>query len=203
METLRAAGMVQGDLLTVPALRKYLPPDLRSKRPTYGVVSRSGGAVTLGDGTIWDKNGYLRLSHYEIEFAHGATLARNLVGKINQYTTTYRTQFTRLYSRPERFVERTIAKMNEWGSTPVIVLPPYHPTLLKTLKRYGWDARHRQVLDYFRKLQRSCDFVLLDMSTIDSFGGWQSGFYDGVHMNAGMMRQLLGRVLDKAGWALR
>jgi hypothetical protein len=83
------------------------------------------------------------------------------------------------------------------------VLTPYQPRLLTALKRVGWNARHRQVLAYLHLLQGRYQFVVLDLSTVASFGGNPDGFYDGVHMLVPNMQRLLTAVLARSGAALR
>ena len=85
--------------------------------------------------------------------------------------------------------------MNSWGATPVIVLTPMQPQLLRRVRPIGWDARHRDVLAYLRGLQTRYRFVLVDMSLLRSFGGSPQAFYDGVHMMPGNYRKMVRALL--------
>ena len=48
---------------------------------------------------------------------------------------------------------------------------------------------------YLRSLQSRYDFVLLDMSRIQTFGGSSRAFYDGVHMTPSNYRKLVRTVM--------
>ena len=127
--------------------------------------------------------------------AGGRTLDRGIEDSRGVFVRRYQHGFPGLAESPRDFFERTVAAMNDRGATPVIVLSPVHPRLLRDLRQYGWDDRHRDVLAYLRSQQTDHDFVLLDMSRIRSFRGSARGFYDGVHMTASNYRRLVRAVL--------
>jgi len=203
MEAFREVGIVQDQLLVVPRLARYLPRELvpHDVQPVPpGALPR--GDLIMPDRTVWAHDGWLVTSRYELAFSRGATLQGMLGSRIRQYSRNYQSTFTKLYDQPKELIARVIEVMNGYGATPVIVLPPYHPDLLAALEPLGWDARHKEVLAYFADLRRSCRFVLVDLSDIASFHGRPDGFYDGVHLSVGMMRRMLGVVVERAGAAL-
>jgi hypothetical protein len=59
------------------------------------------------------------------------------------------------------------------------------------------------VLGFFASLRPSCDFVLIDMTRLSSFGGRPSQFYDGTHGRAALMDRLVRAVVRRAGTALK
>jgi hypothetical protein len=127
--------------------------------------------------------------------ARGRDLSKGIAQSQRIFVRRYRTGFPGLAGSPREFLVRSVEAMNARGATPVIVLSPVHPTLLRELDRYGWSERHRDVVAYLRSLQSSHDFVLLDMSRIDSFGGSPRAFYDGVHMTPSNYRRLMRTVM--------
>jgi hypothetical protein len=89
---------------------------------------------------------------------------------------------------------------NDHGDVPTIFLTPYHPLAERLLQRYGIDAREREVRDTLHALQRDGDveFELVDLGELDTFGGDEAQFYDGVHMTPTNTRRVLAR-LDELG----
>jgi hypothetical protein len=127
--------------------------------------------------------------------AHGRSLAAGIAQSRRIFARRYQTGYPGLAESPREFFERTVKTMNSWGATPVIVLSPMQPRLLRDLRYCGWEARHRDVLAYLSSLRSGCDFVLLDMSHIGSFKGSPRDFYDGVHMMPPNHRKLIRAVL--------
>jgi hypothetical protein len=99
---------------------------------------------------------------------------------------------------PRTYFERTLAAMNRWGASPVLVLTPIHPRMHALAGPLGWDARHRAVLDYLEGLSARFEFRIVDMTSIVSFGGSPNGFYDGTHMTVENLRLMLDAVLKRA-----
>ncbi len=153
---------------------------------------------------VVDPDGWLRWNRYDYWRPRGRTLNKGLAYSRYKYKSIYPLGYPRLYGTPKWFMKRTLTLMDQWGSYPVIVLTPYHPNLHTYITERGYTKRRRQVWNYLKRLQRSgLDFALLDMTTIERFGGWKSGFYDGVHMRTTMSRMLLQRVIARTGDLLR
>ena len=232
VESFRALP-IDSALLNVPVLSQYLSSGLRAKTRLAGLAAllswatatdswrvlnaELSGAVarqrqesaaasvrgtTAFGSSVFTADGFRLVDYHDRARAHGLTLAKALPGTIAEYVGIYK-GYKHLDPRAVSFVERTIKRMNAWGATPVVVLTPYQPRLLTALKRVGWNARHRQVLAYLHLLQERYRFVVLDMSTVASFGGNPDGFYDGVHMLVPNMQRLLTAVLARSGVALR
>jgi len=153
---------------------------------------------------VVDPDGWLRWNRYDYWLPRGRTLNKGLAYSRFKYKSIYPLGYARLFGTPKWFMKRALTLMDQWGSYPVIVLTPYHPNLHKFISERGYTQRRRQVWNYLKRLQRSgLDFALLDMTTIERFGGWTSGFYDGVHMRTTMSRVLLQRVIARTGDLLR
>jgi len=191
-----------------PELAKYVPAGFPS--PYAGQTLTPAplpGPVPpepWGKIDVYDPDGWLRWNRYDYWRPRGRTLNKGLAYSRYKYRSIYPDGFARLYGTPKWFMKRTLTLMDQWGSYPVIVLTPYHPNLYAFISERGFTKRRRQVWNYLKKLQRSgLDFALLDMTTIERFGGWKSGFYDGAHMRTTMSRALLQQVIARTGDLLR
>jgi len=161
--------------------------------------SSTRAAAKKADAAVFAPDGFRVYDYHDKKRAQGYTLAQGLKDSYKTFGRRYRSNFPGLAATPRGFFEKSLALMNDQGARPVIVLTPVHPKLLAQLRPLGWTRRHRQVLDYLHSLQGRYDFVVLDFSTIDSFGGRPADFYDGVHMTVPNTRRLLrGVVADGA-----
>jgi len=202
METFRDNGFFQGELLSMPELLAELPADLLAGiTPVDAVPYSLPPDLTCSDGTVWAADGYLRVSRYEVMLREGISREKLTATRLKIYVDSYH-DWGALSPRATQVVEMTIACMNSWRWKPVIVLPPYHPYVLAAIRPLGWDTRHRELLAYLAELQSRYNFVVVDLSDIRSFGGSTSGFYDGVHGGAYLMRQVLGAVVERSDRAL-
>jgi hypothetical protein len=168
-----------------------------------------GGTAAAGRtaGTKAKKNpfradGFVPWGAHDELYAHGRTFNKELALTRGEYIVMYRT-YRSLDPGAESYVQSTLGLMNSLGARPVIVLTPMHPRLRQALAPLGWERRHQQVLDYLHSLQRRYDFVLVDLTSLSSFGGSPSLFYDGVHMRVRNLDRLLHTAVDRSQGALR
>jgi hypothetical protein len=211
-------GAPDPGVLDTPALARFIPLADRWRARARGVLpllswkavrasikvlraDASGKGIPLRD-TVFTNNGYRAIDVHDIAKAHGSSLAAQLRASEALYSWVYRTLYPRLSPSSESYFERTVAKMKEWGYAPVIVLSPIHPAFRKALGPLGWDSRHREVLAYLRALQRRDGFTFLDMTSLSSFGGSPSDFYDGMHLTLPNVHRLLDAILRRAAGAL-
>ncbi len=89
--------------------------------------------------------------------------------------------------------------MNEQGATPLIVLTPINPKMRKVLGPLGWDARHKQVVQYIESLQGTYDFKFLDLTDPSLFGFDPKQFYDGMHMTTINTEKAIDYILKQTG----
>jgi len=118
---------------------------------------------------------------------------------VRRYTDLYSGAYKKLDPEAQRYFERTLAFMNDHGATPLIVLTPINPKLLKIIAPLGWPQRHQQVLDYLASLHGKYDFVFVDISDITKFGADPKQFDDGVHMTTVNTRRAIDYVLKQTG----
>lgn len=184
--------------------RTPMPPGAPHRAVAVDAARPAADAAATGYGyrRIYDPDGYLRWAPVDYKAAHGWTLASGLADSIKKYRGIYPRGFKAVGAMPCWFVRESIQMLNQKGVRPVIVLTPYQPRLLAFIAGRGWPGRHQQVLDFFGSLRPSCDFVLLDMTRLNSFGGRPTEFYDGTHGRVGLMNRLVRAAARRADSAL-
>jgi len=218
MEQLRRAR-IHPKTLTVPRLVAYLPEEYRPHKRaatvpepraeaaasddealggTWSEAGSSARSKSYGRHMVFRSDGYSVWGMRDYWASQGYTLAACLQSTILHFNAIYPKGFGAIRSTPAFFVRKTIAQMNAWGIRPVIVLSPYHPDLRRYIGDRGWSQRHREVRRFFRHLQRRLDFVLLDYTSIQSFGGKASGFFDGIHPRRSLMARILKAAVRRA-----
>jgi hypothetical protein len=210
---------IDPSLRSTPQLSRYLPSSLRAGSTSATLESlvswytaEDSWAVVKGelqgrkplDRADFAADGFRSRDFHDLIRASGTSFRAQLDATITQWVQTYRV-YKQLGTRSRQYFQQTVAAMNRWGATPVIVLPPMQPQLLRRVRPLGWDQRHRQVLAYLHGLQQSgrYRFRLIDDSEISAFGGTATDFYDGVHMTTPNMRRLLDQVLARDRDALQ
>jgi hypothetical protein len=99
------------------------------------------------------------------------------------------------------YFERLIAFMNKEGARPVLVLNPIYPTVLATLRKYGFPGR--QAADvYLRNLHKRADFVLVDCEDIRTWHGSTAHFDEATHVDRVNMRRMLTYIVAHSDGAL-
>jgi hypothetical protein len=171
-------------LLATPELAPYLldPPQV----PPQG--SRQC-AVRTSPGTVFSARGFRAHDFHDTAVEHGISQRRSLTQSIAHYRRSYQ-RFPELEPEAQHRFEQTVALINSWGVTPVVVLTPVHPLFRQSLAA-PWNRMHRKVLDYLAALPSTLRIHLVDASSITTFGGTPLAFYDGVHMKVANMRLLL------------
>ena len=108
-------------------------------------------------------------------------------------------RYRALDPRAKRFFEQTMQKFASWGGRGLIVIAPSEPRLIAALRPLGYEARYRQVLAYLAAMQKRYDFKVVDMSTVDKYGGSGRDFMDGVHLRTPGMERMIKKVLEQTG----
>lgn len=170
--------------------------------PTVPATPTPSPSPTYGDEAVFNPDGMEIWNMYDYWAPRGRTLQRGLAFTYWKFNKIYPNGFGGLRGVPKWFLEHTLALMNSWGQTPVIVLTPYHPSLLRFITARGFEKRHQDVLNYFQTLKAKYSFVLLDYTSIKSFGGWKSGFYDGVHPKVALSDQMALQAVMGSGGVL-
>jgi hypothetical protein len=85
---------------------------------------------------------------------------------------------------------RLIAWMNAHGATPVVVMNPLHPALLRAFDRQGFP-RHRWAVRYLHGLEHRLRFDFIDLTDVRTFHGLPNGFFDPTHVSVANMHLML------------
>ena len=141
-------------------------------------------------------DGFRRWDAHDRRAEKGLSFADALPASVRIYTRAHGERLDGLSPLAKEYVERTLASMRDWGVRPVVVLSPIHPRLRAKLAAVGYEQHHREAVAWLESLRQRYDFVFLDMTGLDAFGGSPSAFYDGVHMTVENTRRLIDAVLD-------
>jgi len=132
-----------------------------------------------------------------------AELQRATAKSLARYTLLYRTAYHAMDPQAQRYVEQTLALMNQSGSAPLIVLTPLSPMFQQKLGPLGWYDRHQQVVDFFGNLTSRYRFTFADMTSVSTWGGSPTEFSDGVHPTYSNIHKLIDFLVQNHGEALR
>jgi hypothetical protein len=120
-----------------------------------------------------------------------------------RYTLLYQTAYHAMDPQAQRCVEQTLALMDQSGSEPLIVLTPLSPMFQQKLGPLGWYDRHQQVVDFFSSLASRYRFTFADMTSVSTWGGSPTEFFDGVHPSYPNIHTLIDFLAQNYGGALR
>ncbi len=90
-----------------------------------------------------------------------------------------------------RAFARLIAWMDSQGATPLVVMNPLHPALLRALERDGGFARHTWAVRHLQALGQRHRFDFIDLTDVRTFAGLPNGFADPTHVSLANMRLML------------
>jgi hypothetical protein len=210
---------VQGRTANEPRLAKYVEGSGTIQR-TPEAIARSvwdNRSSVFSWVTAWDslrvilnrKEVKVKASKYRNTFMPDGVLKQRLWSKkewaqrfprsVKRYGDLYRNAYKTLDPEAKSYFERTLGFMNDHGATPLVVLTPINPKLLKVVGPLGWQERHQQVVDYVASLQGKYDFVFVDITDITKFRAYPRQFYDGVHMTTMNTQRAIDYVLRQAG----
>jgi hypothetical protein len=213
---------VKESLTAEPRLARYLDK-------TSGTAGRAGSALTaLGDDLksllSWatTRDSLRILSHqstatakeqaFRKQFRPNGGIAAKVMSpaerqhqtaeSLARYTLLYQTAYHNLDPQAMRYVEQTLALMNQSGSAPLIVLTPMSSIVQQKLGPLGWYDRHRQVVDFFTKLSSKYQFTFADMTSVSTWGGSPTEFFDGIHPSYPNIHKLIDFLVQNYGGAL-
>jgi len=211
-------GTPDPGVLDVPQLARSIPFERRWSARVHGILpllswkglrasirvfrkTEFGNGIPLRN-ALFAANGFRKYDIHDIARANGSSFADQLRASENLYAWVYRRLYHSLSRTQQSYFEDTLAKMDAWGSPPVIVLTPIHPAMRAFLGPLGWNERYRQVLAYLHQLSARYRFSLVDMTSISSFRGSPRLFYDGFHLTVPNMHRLLDTLVRKERRAL-
>jgi hypothetical protein len=149
----------------------------------------------------YSSRGLLLWNRYDQRFAAGYTLREALDAYIARMLHT-RTSVAP-DTRARVYFEQTVALLNEHGTTPVIVIMPIHPRVLRVMNEHDMGGERQQLRDYLASLEGTLSIKVLDFTTIRSFNGEAAWFYDGVHIDRRNTNRVITAIKAKAGEYLK
>lgn len=178
-------------LLATPELAPYL-----LSPPHAAPLGSPQCSLRSSPGTTYSARGFRAHDFHDAAVERHVSQRRSLALSIAHYRSAYR-RYPDLIPAAEHRFEQTVALINGWGVTPVVVLTPVHPRFRQELA-VPWERMHRKVLAYLRSLPSPLRIDLVDASSIATFGGVPTAFYDGVHMKVQNVRLLVRHVVRVA-----
>jgi hypothetical protein len=187
---------VPDDLLYVPQLTQFLPPELLRVPPAY--------APPRPDDEKYTTWGFAYLGHYDIKGQQGMTEAKWMPGTLQYFGHKYPGGAHGPALASVIYLRKLIQELNSWGTTPVVALTPYNTQLLSFIKARGWQRWHDMTVSFVKQLRdkEHLKLVFMDFSYPSSVGGNDSEFYDGYHPRTSLTEKMIRAVLKRSGRVL-
>jgi hypothetical protein len=150
----------------------------------------------------YSPRGLLLWNRYDQRVSQGYTLDQALDAYIARMLHTGLTS-TEPDTRARGYFEQTIKLLNDHGTTPVIVIMPIHPRVLRVMKEHNLGGERQRLRDYLADLSQTLSIKVLDFTTIGSFNGKASWFYDGVHITRPNANRVIAAIEAQAGDVLK
>ena len=189
-------------LLQDPRFYRYFPDDLLAEQRAH--LPDSAGDMPHFYGFMRNRYsdlGLLLWNVYDQRRAKGYTLRQSLDHYIAKMLR--QTRAAEGTSRAQEYFEKTIQLLNQHGTTPVIVLMPIHPRVLRTMRQHDMGGARTALRAYLAALGETASIKTLDFTTISSFNGKAAWFYDGVHITRRNSNRVIVAVKHKAAAALK
>ena len=185
-------------LLQDPRFYGYFPDDLLADQRAHLPDSVSEMPKRYGFLTNrYSSRGMLLWNTYDRRRAAGYTLDQSLDAYIANMLHLGR-QSALPDTRAREYFEKTIALLNEHDTTPVIVIMPIHPRVLRVMKAHDLGGARQRLRDYLAELGQTASIKVLDFTRIQTFHGKSAWFYDGVHITRRNANRVIVAVRSKA-----
>jgi len=172
--------------------RRLLPSSVGEMPSSYGFLRNRYSSLGM---TLWNT--------YDTRRAAGYTLDQSLDAYIANMLHLSRRTPLAASGRATSYFEQTIALLNDHGTTPVIVLMPIHPRVLRVMKLHQMGGEREQIREYLASLADTYDLKVVDFTRIQSFNGKPGWFYDGVHITRSNADRVISALRAKAGEYLK
>jgi hypothetical protein len=186
----RFYGYFPDDLLK--AQRQLLPNSVSKMPSSYGFQRYSYGRL-----------GNLLWNTYDARRAKGYTLDQSLDAYIAKMLRLPTSKTLVASNRATTYFEKTIKLLNDHGTTPVIVLMPIHPRVLRVMAAHNMTGGREQMRDYLASLSETYQLKVVDFTRIQSFNGKSAWFYDGVHITQSNANRVITALRAQAREYLR
>lgn len=167
--------------------RAHLPDSVAEMPKYYGFLSN-----------LYSNRGLLLRNSYDRRRDAGYTLKQSL----DAYIARMLRQQARATEMPDTqawsYLEKTVALLNKHGTTPVMVLMPIHPRVLRVMREHDMGGERQRLREYLAELSKTMDIKVLDFTNISSFHGESAWFYDGVHITRRNANRVINAIKAKA-----
>ena len=183
-------------LLYDPRLARAFPDNLVARQKAK--LGKPAIKQLLGPNRFTAK-GYLVRNRYDVtRERRGYSYTRHLDVYIKRQLSNHRWKGPLADARSREYFEKTVRLYNEHGVTPLVVLMPYQPRVLKAFRKVGFQKHLDRLRAYLREAGTRCAFRTLDLTNVKSFGGDPKAFYDGVHVMRANARKILRYAVTNA-----
>jgi hypothetical protein len=177
------------------AQRARLPQTVRNMPRQYAFLRNKYSALGLCTWNTYDKR-----------FALGLTLDASLDAYIARMLRDGNAKAAApglQDSRARSYFEKTVEVLNEHGTTPIIILMPIHPRVLRVMRSHDMGGERQELREYLAEFGKTAQLRVLDLTTIRSFNGRPGWFYDGVHISRGNANRVILAIKRQAGDCLK
>lgn len=178
---------------------RYFPADLLAQQ--RALLPKSVAEMPHYYGFLrnrYSTRGLLLWNTYDQRRAAGYTLSQSLDAYIARMLRTSHAAPSP-DNRAVSYFEQTIKLLNDHGTTPVLVLMPVHPRVLRVMEQHNMGGEREELRTYLAQLGETLDIKALDFTTIRSFNGEAAWFYDGVHITRSNAIRVILAARAKAG----
>ena len=179
-----------GDLLA--SQRRLLPDTVAEMPRSYGFMRNTYSSL-----------GMLVSGTYDRQRAAGYTLDQSLDDYIAKMLREPSHARTEPGMRARAYFEKTLGYLNAHGTTPVVVLLPVHPRVLRVMAEHGLEGSREHLREYLAGLSETLDLVVVDFTRLESFNGEPAWFYDGAHTTRRNADRMITALEAQAGEYLR
>jgi hypothetical protein len=172
--------------------RRLLPSSIAEMPHYYGFLRNR-----------YSSHGMLLWNTYDARRAAGYTLDQSLDTYIAKMLHESRRASFAPTSRARAYFEKTLELLNAHGTTPVIVLMPIHPRVLRVMEQHQMGGDRENLREYLAGLTETYDIEVVDFTRIQSFKGEPGWFYDGVHITRRNSDRVITALKAQAGEYLK
>ena len=169
--------------------RALLPQSADRMPKSYGFLGNKYSDLGMLAWNVYDRRIKLGLT---LDQALDDYIARLLRSGTGNPDGTFNT-------RSRVYFEKTVALLNEHGTTPIIVLMPVHPRVLRVMRTHHMGGERQRLRNYLAAYGQTAQIKVLDFTSIRSFNGRADWFYDGVHITRDNANRVILAVKRLAG----
>ena len=174
--------------------RRLLPDTVAEMPRSYGFMRNTYSSLGMLTWGTYDKQ---RAAGYTLDQSLDDYIAKMLREPSRELTEPGPGMRSRVY------FEKTLGYLNSHGTTPVVVLLPVHPRVLRVMSENDLEGSRDRLKEYLAGLSETFDLVVVDFTSIKSFNGESAWFYDGVHTTRRNANRMITALKAQAGKYLR